>query len=207
LLGRKYSLKNLLTNNKIRNILLKWVIYYVFFNSSPELLTETAHGLNLEVDAMDTVEKQKYIFGNIFLIANRLQVLGDKYLESDGMTTKQWLLTVMISQFQDNPPTLSEVAKLMGSSRQNVKQLALKLEEKGFLNIQKDKQDARALRLKLTEKSRTFWEERQNQDEEYLENLFKDFSNEEIDIIFKGFEKLSVKIEELDALNAAEDVL
>ena len=95
----------------------------------------------------------------------------------------------------------------MGSSRQNVKQLALKLEEKGFLNIQKDKQDARALRLKLTEKSRTFWIERQNQDEKYLENLFKDFSKEEIDTIFKGFEKLFAKIEELDALNAAEGVL
>jgi len=156
---------------------------------------------------MDTMEKQKYIFGNIFLIANRLQVLGDKYLESDGMTTKQWLLTVMISQFHGKSPTLSEVAGLMGSSRQNVKQLALKLEEKGFLNIQKDKQDARALRLKLTEKSRTFWEERQNQDEEYLENLFKDFSSEEVDIIYKGFGKLFRKIEELDALNAAEGVL
>ncbi len=168
---------------------------------------EMAHGLFLEADAMDTMDKQKYIFGNIFLIANRLQVLGDKYLERDGMTTKQWLLTVMISQFHDKSPTLSEVAELMGSSRQNVKQLALKLEEKGFLNIQKDKQDARALRLKLTEKSRTFWEERQNQDEKYLENLFKDFSKEEIDTIFKGFEKLFAKIEEMDALNAAEGVL
>ena len=29
---------------------------------------EMAHGLFLEADAMDTMDKQKYIFGNIFLI-------------------------------------------------------------------------------------------------------------------------------------------
>jgi DNA-binding MarR family transcriptional regulator len=146
---------------------------------------------------MDAIDKQKYIFGSIFLIANKLQVLGDQYLGRDGITTKQWLLTVMISQFRGNPPTLSEVAELMGSSRQNVKQLALKLEKKGFLNIQKDEQDARALRLKLTEKSRTFWEQRQMQDEQYVEELFKDFSAEEIDATFKGFGKLFERIEKL----------
>jgi DNA-binding MarR family transcriptional regulator len=147
---------------------------------------------------MDAIDKQKYIFGSIFLIANKLQVLGDQYLGRASITTKQWLLTVMISQFRDNPPTLSEVAELMGSSRQNVKQLALKLEKKGFLNIQKDEQDARALRLRLTEKSRTFWEHRQSQDEQYVEELFSDFSAEEIDATFKGFGKLFEKIEKLE---------
>ncbi len=147
---------------------------------------------------MGAIDKEKYIFGSIFLLANRLQVIGDQYLGRDDMTTKQWLLQVMISQFGDNPPTLSEVAELMGNSRQNVKQLALKLEEKGFLTIQKDEQDARALRLKQTEKSRLFWESRNKQDDEYIENLFKDFSTEEIDIIFKGFAKLSEKLGKLE---------
>ncbi len=146
---------------------------------------------------MDTIDKQKYIFGSIFLIANRLQVIGDHYLGKDDMTTKQWFLSIMISQFGDNPPTLSEVAELMGSSRQNVKQLALKLAEKGFLTIQKDEQDARALRLKLTERSKIFWAKRQKQDDEYVENLFKDFSAEEIDVVFKGFGKLFEKIEKM----------
>lgn len=147
---------------------------------------------------MDTIDKQKYIFGSIFLIANKLQVLGDQYLGRGGITTKQWLLTVMISQFHDKSPTLSEVAELMGSSRQNVKQLALKLEKKGFLNIQKDDMDARALRLKLTDKCQAFWEQRQKQDEQYVEELFKDFSMEEIDATFKGFGKLFGKIEQLE---------
>lgn len=147
---------------------------------------------------MDTMDKQKHIFGSIFLLANKLQVLGDQYLGRDDITTKQWFLHVMISQFGDSPPTLSAVAELMGNSRQNVKQLALKLEEKGFLTIQKDPQDARALRLKLTDKSQIFWEKRKKQDDEYIEDLFKDISAEEIDAIFKGFAKLFEKVEKLE---------
>lgn len=146
---------------------------------------------------MDILDKQKYIFGSMFLIANKLQVLGDQYMGMDGMTTKQWFLTAMISQFGDNPPTLSQVADLMGSSRQNVKQLALKLVEKDFLIIQQDEQDARALRLVLTVKSQEFWEKREDKDEKFIRNLFEDFSQEEIDVIFKGYNKLFEKIEKM----------
>lgn len=146
---------------------------------------------------MDVMDKQKFIFGSLFLIANKLQVIGDKYLGKAGITTKQWFLTVMISQFRETPPTLSEVAELMGSSRQNVKQLALKLEEKEYLKIEKDERDARALRLKLTEKSRVFWEGRQDQDDRFIKDLFADFSSEEIDKVCSSFNKLFDKIEKI----------
>lgn len=143
---------------------------------------------------MDILEKQKYIFGSMFLLANKLQVIGDQYMSRDGMTTKQWFLTAMISQFGENPPKLSEVAELMGSSRQNVKQLALKLEEKEFLIIEQDEQDARALRLNLTKKSKDFWEKREDKDNKFINYLFEEFSQGEIDVMFKGFNKLSEKI-------------
>jgi DNA-binding MarR family transcriptional regulator len=146
---------------------------------------------------MDILQKQKYIFGSIFLISNKLQVIGDQYMGVDGMTTKQWFLTAMISQFVDKPPTLSEVADMMGSSRQNVKQLALKLEEKGFLKIEKDEQDARALRLKLTDKSKEFWDRREEKDNEYISNLFEDFDQEEIDVISNGIKKLFEKVDKI----------
>lgn len=146
---------------------------------------------------MDIADKQKFIFGNLFLLANKLQVIGDQYLGKEGMTTKQWFLTVMISQFGDTPPTLSEVAELMGSSRQNVKQLALKLEEKELLKIEKDEKDARALRLSLTEKSKLFWEKRQNQDDQFVRELLTDFSNAEIDSVYNSFNKLADNIEKI----------
>jgi MarR family transcriptional regulator, transcriptional regulator for hemolysin len=146
---------------------------------------------------MNILEKQKYIFSSMFLLANRLQVIGDQYMDRDGITTKQWFLTVMISQLGENSPTLGEVADLMGSSRQNVKQLALKLEEKEFLKIEQDEQDARAIRLKLTNKSQEFWGKRECIDNQFIKDLFKDFSHQEISIIAKGIDKLFIKIEKM----------
>lgn len=147
---------------------------------------------------MDNLDKQKFIFGGLFLLANKLQVIGDKHIADEDMTLKQWFLTVMISQFQDVNPTLSEVAEFMGTSRQNVKQLALKLQEKNFLNIEKDEQDGRILRLKLTEKNKSFWEKREEKDNQFIIELFKDLSEDEIDKIYSGFNKLFERVEKMD---------
>ncbi len=145
---------------------------------------------------MNTQDKQKHIFGGLFLLANKLQVKGDAFLAEDEMTTKQWFLIVMISQFKDTPPMLSEVANLMGSTRQNVKQLALKLEEKGFLVMEKDQNDSRILRLKLTEKNEEFWDKRQGKDNTFVEKLFQNFTPEEINVMYRGIEKLLDEVKE-----------
>lgn len=149
---------------------------------------------------MESIYKKKFIFGSLFLLANRLQVIGDKYLEKEGITTKQWLLIVMIAQFADSIPTLSEVAQIMGSSRQNVKQLALRLQEKGFVSIKKDERDSRVLRLKLTEKSTVFWEERREKDEQFIIDIFNGLSEEEIHIMCNGFNKLFGNIESIEKI-------
>jgi DNA-binding MarR family transcriptional regulator len=151
----------------------------------------------MDMEKMDIIDKQKYIFGSIFLIANKLQVLGDQYFADDDMTTKQWLMTVMISQFHDESPTLTEVAELIGSSHQNAKQIAVKLEKKGFLIIEKDDRDGRAIRLRLTEKCNSFWEKRTEKDDHYIVELFKDLSQEETKVMCRGMEKLYDKIERM----------
>ena len=66
---------------------------------------------------MNELKKKAYIFGTIFTLSNKLQVLGDEF--DENITTKQWLFIVGVSKFQD-PPTISEVANFIGYSRQNV---------------------------------------------------------------------------------------
>ena len=145
----------------------------------------------------DILDKQKFIFGSIFVLANRLQAIGDRRLGEYGLTAKQWLLTAVIGKFGDNPPTLNEVAETMGSSHQNVKQIALKLQEKDFLRIEKDERDSRALRLKLTEQSDRFWKNRQAEDERFVRDLFKNLSGEEIEAMFHGLNQLYQAIQKL----------
>lgn len=147
-----------------------------------------------KLDLNNLIDKQKYIFGSIFLLANKLQVLGDQHISERGYTIRQWLLTIAIAQFDNEPPTLSEVAKLLSNSHQNVKQLALKLEKKGFLSIEKDSQDKRIIRLRLTKECLDYWSEREEKDNEFIRDLFKELSEEEIDVICNVFHKLTNRL-------------
>lgn len=150
----------------------------------------------------DLLAKRSFIFGCMFLLPNKLQVITDRALAEHGLTTKQWLLTAMLEQFGDNFPTLNEVSEAMSSSHQNVKQIALKLEKKGFLRIEKDERDSRAIRLKLTEKSYAFWKKRQAEQERFIDELFADFSEDEIELLYSCLNKLSeVILKNVKALN------
>ncbi|TCK92837.1 DNA-binding MarR family transcriptional regulator [Natranaerovirga hydrolytica] len=141
----------------------------------------------------EILEKQKFIFGSLFFAANKLQTLGDSYVSKREMTMMQWLLTVAIIQF-DNAPTLGEAANFLSSSHQNVKQIALKLEKKGFLKFEKDEKDKRILRLILTEKSNVFWNKYEDKDNEFIKELFKDFTEDEVNGMCNGMNKLFTRM-------------
>lgn len=64
-------------------------------------------------------EKKAYIFGAIFFLSNRIQNEGDKVFSE--ITTKQWFLLISIIRSGVKSPTLTEVSKIIGYSRQNVK--------------------------------------------------------------------------------------
>ena len=146
------------------------------------------------LDAPNSTDLKKYLFGNIFLLANRIQVIGDQTLGNGGMTIKQWFLTIMVLKFGNYSPTLGEVAELMGSSHQNVKQLALKLQQKGFLMIEKDEQDARTLRLSLTNGCYLLWKKQDLEIKEVLNELLRDLNKNETDVLYDFLIKLQARV-------------
>ena len=89
----------------------------------------------------------------------RLRGLLDRALAPTGLTAQQGALLSWI-QAQSAAPTYSAVAAGLGMTHQNVKQIALALERKGFLSIQVDTQDRRARRLVLTPQHHQFWRAR-----------------------------------------------
>lgn len=141
------------------------------------------------MDNLSMSDKKRFIFGYIIVIASKLHMVGDNYLSEDNMTLSQWFLSTSIAQFDYNP-TLKEVAESMSTSHQNVKQLALKLQKKGFLDIVKDEEDKRAIRLVLTQKSNDFWDERTDKDDQFLKELFEDLDEKELDIMYRSVYKI-----------------
>ncbi len=107
---------------------------------------------------IESLKDQKFVFGSVQIVANKMNTLLERELKEYDITSKQWFLTVVIENSFDKPPTIKEAAKAMGSSHQNVKQLALKLEQKGLVSLEKDKKDGRVTRIRLTDLSYKFSE-------------------------------------------------
>jgi DNA-binding MarR family transcriptional regulator len=147
---------------------------------------------------LEIMSDRKYLFGSIFIVSNRIDTLLQREFNRFDITTKQWFLSVIIDNLFDNPPTMKEVATEMGSSHQNVKQVALKLEQKGLLVLEKDKKDARTTRLKLTENSYDFWKMIKEEGAVFTETLFKDIDKDELAIARRVIQKMLLTINDMD---------
>lgn len=126
------------------------------------------------------MDDSQYIFGIVFIIANRMDTLLERELKEFDITTKQWFLSVVIDNVFSEPPTMKETAKVMGTSHQNAKQVALKLEKKGLIKLEKDKRDARITRLYLTEQSYEFWQKTQPKGTAFTQSVFDGIEKEDL---------------------------
>jgi len=141
------------------------------------------------------VPKQAFIYAAIHLLSNRLQTLGDKL--DPTISSKQWLLLVAIAQFGEKPPNLGDIANGFGVSRQNIKKMADILERRGFLRMEKDKNDLRSIQLFLTGQCKTYFQSREQRDNEYIESIFRGIDDKTLTALCNGMGKL---IENLDTI-------
>ncbi len=97
------------------------------------------------------------IFASAFVVAQHLTRRVDAELVGLGLTAHQWLLlAILVRSFDGHSPSLTEAAERYGSSRQNVKQIALGLERRGWVRLVPDPADARTTRLQATDKVAVF---------------------------------------------------
>lgn len=134
---------------------------------------------------IDNMHRIKAIFSSIFVLQNRLQTAGDKIQTQISM--KQWLLIAMTDSCPE-PRTLTNIGHLMGCSRQNVKKLALALEEKGFAHLVSKEKNS--VCIELTEKVGEYAKEIGHKQTQALKLLFEDFSEKEITQLYNLYAKL-----------------
>ena len=123
-------------------------------------------------EMLDGMDDKTFVFGSLFVTANLLETLLDRAFASYGITVKQWLLLITITSLFREPPTVKQVAGAMGTSHQNVKQVALNLEKRGYLRLVKDAKDARVTRLVTTNACRAFGEETSQAGDTFMEEVF-----------------------------------
>ena len=143
---------------------------------------------------MEREDYQRHVLVRIFQLSNALQTVIDQTLDKEPITAKQFFMMIMIGSFGYDPK-LGELSERFKTSHQNTKQVLLKLEKVGFVEMYKDKEDSRILRCRLTEKAESFWQSRNIEDVQTLNSLFEDLTVEELKETNSGILKLLETVE------------
>ena len=125
----------------------------------------------------DRLSRMQALFTSIFVMENRIQNASEKI--QDELSMKQWLLLTIISVCP-KPHTLSNIGRMMGCSRQNVKKLITTLEKKGYVTI--DEGVNNSVCVELTNKLYEYSNEVGSRQIELLNTLFSDFSDKEVEL-------------------------
>lgn len=120
-----------------------------------------------------------FLLGLLSAFDNRYQAKADNFFEE--ISWKQFFAIICINLCKEKP-TVKELAEIMGSSHQNVKQILLKLEKKGFVHITVDENDKRKQRIELTDYCRSFCEQNDELTMSIMKKMFDGISDEQLQI-------------------------
>lgn len=119
-----------------------------------------------------------FLLGLLSAFDNSYQAKADAFFGE--LSWKQVFAIVCIDMCRE-APTLRELSLVMGSSHQNVKQILLKLEKKGFVTMQTDEIDRRKQRIFLTKKAREFSTSHDEQSQKIVGAIFEGIPQDELD--------------------------
>lgn len=123
------------------------------------------------------IESSYFLLGLLSAFDNRFQAVADRTIKE--ISWKQFFAIICIDLCKENP-TIKELAEILGSSHQNVKQILLKLEKKGFVDIYVDPNDKRKQRIALTDYCREFCERNDEKSMQIMAKMFENVSQEQI---------------------------
>ena len=139
-------------------------------------------------DVVNMMDSKHALFGLFFVFHNRLQTAGDSFYEE--ITVKQFFLMACMNLFPDTPPTANDLAKTMGCSRQNVKEILTSLEKKGFVTLSVSDNDKRKRIVTLTEKAMITADKYRDGENEFLRKLYDGVSDDEVKTIYRILSKI-----------------
>ena len=123
-----------------------------------------------------------YLIGLLSAFENRFQAMADSMMQE--ISWKQFFAIICINMCKE-PPTLKELSDILGSSHQNVKQILLKLEKKGFICFERDEADKRKQRIVLTKECRKFCKKNDDMSQKTMMGMFEGIPEKNIKTTIK----------------------
>ena len=146
--------------------------------------------MNIKGIEFGDMPPQAFLLGLLSAFDNRYQAAADAFFGE--ITWKQFFAIICINLCKE-PPTLNDLSEVMGSSHQNVKQILLKLESKGFVLMMVDEKDKRKQRYFVTDKCRKFLEENDNHNKtstQIIGRIFEDVDKNSLAVTIETIMKM-----------------
>ncbi|MCR4556740.1 MAG: MarR family transcriptional regulator [Saccharofermentans sp.] len=118
-----------------------------------------------------------FLLGLLSAFENRFQAMADRMIGE--ISWKQFFAIICINMCKE-APTINDLSEVLGSSHQNVKQILLKLESKGFIEFKSDKKDKRKQRIILTKKCMDFCSRNDDIGKNVMEKMFAGIPDKDI---------------------------
>lgn len=140
------------------------------------------------------MEESYFLLGLLSAFDNRFQAVADKMMQE--VSWKQFF-AIICTNMCKKEPTIRELAEIMGSSHQNVKQILLKLEKKGFVSISVDEKDKRKQRVGLTQKCKEFCEANDEKSMQAIITMFEGVSRGQLQITIQTIMQMEDNLKKL----------
>lgn len=127
-------------------------------------------------------------YATLFSLSNKLQAYGDKYIES--LTSRQLMTMIAIAHLPKGEVSLNGIARKLGTTKQNVKQLVIALEKKDYITVKSSERDRRANNIEITEYGQTVFSECFTRGMSFFADLFKEFTEDELENFWGYLKKL-----------------
>ena len=124
----------------------------------------------------------------LFLVTNKLQMQGDKHL--GDLTIRQILAIPALFHAPDGKVTINHIARSMGTTKQSAKQIVDAMKNKGYLSVIPSKQDKRAVNIEITAEGQQAFSKCSERTDEFLADIFCDFTEEELETLCTLLQKL-----------------
>lgn len=140
------------------------------------------------------IELSYFLLGLLSAFDNRFQAMADKTMEE--LSWKQFFTIICINLCKGDP-SIKELAEILGSSHQNVKQILLKLEKKGFVNIYADAKDRRRQRIELTDYCKEFCKKNDKMSKQIMTKMFEGVSQEQLQMTIQTIIQIENNLKEI----------
>ena len=140
------------------------------------------------------IDSPHFLVGLISAFENRFQATADSSMQE--ISWKQFFALICISMCK-TPPSINELADIIGSSHQNVKQILLKLEKKGFVRLTVDGNDKRKQRIELTAYCAEFCANNDDKGMAFMSKLFHGISEDQLLITIQTILKMEENLKEI----------